>query len=221
MGRNGEVIIDGSVSQTHYLWADPDSHPAGEIVDLVSRRPRETGKTALVTPELGVDDAEPHFPFVAVAICDPDSGESLRGENIDNIHDWLIEKMAADNWGLMGIRISGEFRDVQITDAYNIPLGGLDLSGGYAGEDHFRMEEYAAGKWTMCGLYAANPSLRPFVSVPSLPLHLHGYEQDILHGGHIVKAGATTIRADIYPLDDLKLFIYNLAKASNPVKPIE
>ena len=60
--------------------------------------------------------------------------------------------------------------------------GGLDLSGGYAGEDHFRMEEFASGQWVMSGLYAANPSLRPFVSVPSLPLHLHGFEQDILQG---------------------------------------
>ena len=218
MGRNGEVIIDGTVKQPRYLWADPDSDPAGDILDIVTRRPRQTGKTPLVTPEYGVDDEEPHFPFVAVAICDPGSSESLRGENIDNIHDWLIEKLMADNWGLIGLRIWGEFVHVQITDAYNLPLGGLDLSDGYKGEDHFRIEAYDTGQWAMSGLYAANPSLQPFISVPGLPLHLHGFEQDILQGGHIVRAQAMTIEADICPLDDLKLVIHNLAKASNPVK---
>jgi hypothetical protein len=221
MGRNGEVIIDGTVSQTRYLWADPDSNPAGEILDIASHRPRQTGKTPLVTPEVGVDDAEPHFPFVAVAVCDPGYGESLTGENIKDVHEWLIEKLTADNWGLMGVRMTGEFGHVHTTDAYNIPMGGLDLSEGYAGEDHFRMEKYDEGQWVMSGLYAANVSLRPFVSVPSLPLHLHGFEQNIQQGGHIVKAQAKNVNVEIYPLDDLKLFIHNLAKASNPVKPVD
>ena len=52
MGRNGEVIIDGTVSDTRYLWADPDSDPAGDIVNLVTHRPRQTGKTPLVTPPI-------------------------------------------------------------------------------------------------------------------------------------------------------------------------
>ena len=221
MGRNGEVIIDGRVDDTRYYWADPDSDPAGEILDLASENPRETGKTPLVTPEVDVDDTEPHFPFVAMCVCNPSNAIKVAGDDIEDVHAWIIAALEADNWGLVGVRLLGDFTVVETTDAFNLPLGGLDLSDGYTGEDHFRMETFTEGRWEMRGVYTANPSLRPFVTVPTLPLHLHGYEISTERGGHIIKASAATIEAELYPIDDLTLSIHNLAKASNPVKPMD
>ena len=219
MHRNGELIPDGSISQPRFWWADPEGTSVGKVIDVRQEHPSEENRTHLVTPQYGVDDEAANFPFLAVAVCDPAAAITRQAQQVTSIHKWLTAALTEENWGVVGVRLEGQFGAVKTTDAYNIPLGGLNLSSGYVGDDHFRYGNYPAGRWIINGVYAANPSLQPFISVPGLPLHLHGFERDLMEGGHIVSAEAVDVQVTIYPIDDLSLTIHNVAKASNPVKP--
>ena len=86
---------------------------------------------------------------------------------------------------------------------YNLPLTGLDLSGGYVGEDYFRFAEYITATWTINGLYAADPAMEPVISVADHPLHLHGYQPETMLGGHVGRASAISVTATVWPLSQV------------------
>jgi hypothetical protein len=218
MRRNGELITDGVVGQPHFWWADPEGEAVGQIIDVAQQHPSED-RVELATPQFGVDDDAANFPFLVAAVGNPETAIRLQSQNVANLHQWLIEQLTERNLGVVGVQVEGTFGTVKTTDAYNIPLGGLNLSGGYTGDDHFRYGSYESGRWVINGVYAANPSLQPFISVLGMPLHLHGYERDRMEGGHIVSAEGRDIQATLYPMDDFNLIIHNVANASNAIKP--
>lgn len=215
--RNGEVIADGSAGLPHFLWADPDSQPAGQVIDVCTQTPSDTG-AVLITPRVDSNDELANFPFLAVAVCDPASAITWALDGVENVHAFLIEHLTAENIGVAGVQVRGQFGPVKTTDAFNVPVTGLDLSKGYVGDDHFRFGSYDKGAWVLNGVFAANPSLQPFISVTGVPLHLHGYRPGEQDGGHIVSAIAESASATVWPLDDFVMQIHNVGRAMNPVK---
>jgi hypothetical protein len=218
--RNGEVIAEGSAASSRFLWADPESKPVGQVIDVCWQRPTPGG-TALVTPRLDDNDEQANFPFLAVAVCDP--AQSLRWDMADapNAHEAVTKELVSANVGVAGVQLRGKFGRVETTDAYNMPLGGLDLSKGYTGDQFFRFAQYEGDVWVMSGIFAANSSLQPFISVAGRPLHLHGYRGEERDGGHIVRAEAVEVSITAYPLDDLILRIHDVAHAMLPAKADE
>ncbi|MFN8451569.1 MAG: hypothetical protein U0521_24025 [Anaerolineae bacterium] len=215
--RNGEVIASGTVRSPQFLWADPESDPVGQLIDVCWQRPSEGG-TPLVTPRIDDNDQQANFPFLALAVCDPAQSMQWNIADVPDAHAWLTETLAERNVGVAGVQFRGKFGRVRTTDAYNVPLGGLDLSKGYAGDQFFRFGEYAGDDWLLNGVYAANPSLQPFISVASHPLHLHGYRTSARDGGHIVSAEVIAASVTVWLLDDLVLRIHDVARALMPVK---
>ncbi len=215
--RNGEVIADGTTRSPKFLWADPESSPVGQLIDVCWQRPSTTG-TALVTPRVDDNDEQANFPFLALAVCDP--ATAIRWETADtaDAHEWLIGQLNRHNVGVAGVQFRGQFGQVDTTDAYNIPLGGLDLSRGYTGDQFFRFSHYDSDEWIINGVFAANPSLQPFISVATHPLHLHGYRAQARDGGHVVRAEIRAARVTVWPLDDLVLRIHDVSRAMQPVK---
>ncbi|MBK9749928.1 MAG: acetolactate decarboxylase [Chloroflexi bacterium] len=217
--RNGEVIVEGTPQLPALLWADPEGKDVGEILDLCRQHPSATG-TPLITPRVDDDDEQANFPFLAITVCDP--AQVLHWDAIDipagNTHEWLIAELTTRNVGVAGVHIEGRFGVVETTDAYNVPLGGVDLSHGYKNEDVFRFARYEADTWVMKGIFAANPSLQPFISVTGKPLHLHGYRREAREGGHIVSAQIVSVSVTVYPVDDLILRIHDVAQAKMPQK---
>ncbi len=67
--RNGETIVCGTVKQPDFLWADPDTDPAGTILNLNTQKPSHAED--LKSPYVGDDDSLPQFPFLGIALCDP------------------------------------------------------------------------------------------------------------------------------------------------------
>ncbi|HVU13957.1 MAG TPA: acetolactate decarboxylase [Phototrophicaceae bacterium] len=216
--RNGEVIAEGTARSPRFLWADPESSPVGQVIDVCWQRP-SAGGTTLVTPRLDANDQQANFPFLAVAVGDP--AQVLRWDITDtpDLHEWLAGELARHNVGVAGIQICGRFGQVDTTDAYNVPLGGVDLSHGYTGDQVFRYGHYQGDDWLINGVFAANPSLQPFISVANRPLHLHGYRAQQRDGGHIVHAEAVEASVTVWPLVDLVLRIHDVAQAMMPVKP--
>lgn len=215
--RNGEVIVEGTTASPSFLWADPESVPVGQVIDVCWQRPTPGG-TALVTPRLDDNDEQANFPFLALAVCDPVQSISWEITDAPNTHEAIIEKLTGANVGVAGIQLHGNFAHVNTTDAYNVPLGGLDLSKGYTGDQFFRFAQYEGGEWVMCGIFAANPSLQPFISVAGHPLHLHGYRAQKRDGGHVVRAEAAAVSITAYPLNDLILRIHDVVQAMMPTK---
>jgi hypothetical protein len=214
--RNGEVIADGTAMSPHFLWTDPESDPVGQMIDVCWQHP--TAGTKLVTPRVDANDQQANFPFLAVAVGDPENTLHWDIGATPDTHDWLQSELANRNVGVAGIQVRGRFGQVDTTDAYNVPLGGVDLSHGYTGDSVFRYGHYHGDEWVINGVYAANPSLQPFISVATRPLHLHGFRQQQRDGGHIVHAEVTEARVTVWPLSDLVLQIHDVAQAMLPVK---
>lgn len=215
--RNGEVIPDGTVGEPRFLWTDPDSDPLGRILNVCYTTPADEG-AMLVTPRVDSNDQQANFPFLVVAVCDPAAALMWTVSDMPNLHPWLIDELAQRNVGVAGIQVRARCRQVKTTDAYNVPLGGLDLSKGYVGEQHFRFGDYGESEWVFNGAYTANPSLHPFISVPGVPLHLHGYRPNEADGGHIVLADVIEASVTVWPLDEFVMKISDVARAMNPVK---
>ncbi len=186
-GRTGELIPDGTAGDLHFWWADPNSPSQAQIYDLRDNNP---GNGAL-------------FPFIALAVGDPDSSFSWTLDNVDDVHAWLNQQLAAAGIELAGVQLRGRFGQVKTSVSYNLPLTGLDLSGGYVGDAYFRFGDYTPATWTMDGIYAAAPALQPVISTAGNPLHLHGYQPAAMVGGHITAAAAISVTATIWPLDQL------------------
>ncbi len=215
--RNGEVIADGSAGLPRFFWADPDSQPVGQVIDVCTQQPSDTG-VVLITPRVDSNDEQANFPFLAVAVCNPANALTWDLDGVENVHQFLIERLTAENIGVAGVQVRGQFSEVKTTDAFNVPITGLDLSKGYVGDDHFRFASYGESDWVLNGIFAANPSLQPFISVTGVPLHLHGFRPADDDGGHIVSAAAQTATATAWPLDDFMMQIHNVGRAMNPVK---
>ena len=215
--RNGEVIADGTTGSPQFLWADPESDPTGQVIDVCWQQPSASGP-ALVTPRLDINDQQANFPFLALAICEPTNALHWDVTNLSDAHEWLVNQLSERNVGVAGVQFRGTFGHVETTDAYNVPLGGLDLSGGYSGDQFFRSARYQGDEWILNGIFAANPSLQPFISVASHPLHLHGYRAQVRDGGHIVRAEVSAASVTVWLLDDLVLRIHDVAHALMPSK---
>jgi len=218
--RNGEAIIDGTVKQPEFLWADPESEPAGKILNLKTQQPSQAKD--LKSPFVGADDSLPQFPFMGIALCDPKTVREYHPGARKNIHEWVCHRFEADNLGLAAISITGTLDEVKSTAACYLPIGGMDISEGYSLKDNFKFIELETGTWTMQGLYGVNPTLQQVLSIPGHPLHLHGYETEIRRGGHINQAlhtNNTTLR--VYPIKDITIRIHDLDKALLPVKNLK
>ena len=199
--RNGELMPDGTAADVDFWWADPSSTTEADIIDIAPDEAEAAAAPEAATPAAEPVDPDPEFPFLGLAIADPETAIVVTAEDVENVHTWLRAALEAEGITLAGIALEGEFGAVNTTVAYNIPLTGLDLSAGYVGDDYFRFGEYAPATWRMNGLYAAEPELQPVISTAGNPVHLHGYQPDTMLGGHIASAAATDVTVTIYPLE--------------------
>jgi hypothetical protein len=189
VGRNGELMPDGTAGAPHFWWADPGSPSEAAVSDLGSVK-------GVAGP-----DAPLRLPFLGLAVGNPATAQTWTAADVDDVHAWLTERLSAEGITLAGVQLHGQFGPVQTTVAHYLPPTGLDLSGGYVGADYFRFGDYPPATWTMVGLYAADPALQPAIAAPGAPLHLHGYQPAARLGGHITRAAARRVTATIWPLD--------------------
>jgi hypothetical protein len=109
---------------------------------------------------------------------------------------------------------------VHFSAAFYLPLEGLNLEGGYAASHNMKLAEYSDRRWSVGGIYAANPTLQRIISVEGLPLHLHGVETRSRHGGHIIKVRTDGLKVQAWPLKDLVMRIRNLDQTWLPVRNV-
>lgn len=198
IGRNGEMMPDGTAGGLHFWWADPGSPSHASVIDLMDNKPPA------------------QFPFLGLAVGDPATAITWTLRGVPDVHAWLEEKLDASGIDLAGVQLRGQFGPVKTTVAYNIPLTGLDLSGGYMGEDYFRFGEYVTATWTMNGLYATDPAVEPVISTPGHPLHLHGYQPETMLGGHVGSASAISVTTTIWPLTGVQAWNGDLDSLRQP-----
>jgi hypothetical protein len=217
--RNGELIVGGSGAAPRFWWGDPASEPApGRIVDLASERP-PAAAAALVTPEAGKDDAQPRFPFVAVAACAPQRALTLEAPADAPFHDWFEQAMAERNVGLAAVHGDVELAQAAYTTCCHIPLGGFGPSDDVYSA--FRQGTLDGARWDLRGLYALNPTLQRMVSVEGHALHLHGHAPAVALGGHLATAiPRRPTHLTVWPLQDLVLRIRDIDVAWLPVKEL-
>jgi len=216
--RNGETIIGGTVGHPTVHWSDPRSQDPMHVIDLLKEHPSPDGPD-LVNPSLADTGNDPAFPFFAMGIGDPASVVNLQIPEGVKLHDFLIRYFEEQNVGLAAVELSGTFRHVNYAAAFHLPLEGLGESDCYDADDSFRLAEREGGTWQVRGVYAANTTLQRIISVEGLPLHLHGYEETEMMGGHLSEVVTDSLEANIFPLKDFLLEIKNLDRAHLPVRP--
>jgi alpha-acetolactate decarboxylase len=196
----GESVIEGTVADTRYLWAEPTSDTTATLYELnESDEPGDAEAVPVV-----VDEPAHEFPFLALALADAETAITIEGEDIDVLHPWLIEQLEAQEIALAGIHIEGEFSVVNTSVVYNLPLTGFVFVDGRVSTDIFHYIDYEEpSNWVIDGVYAADEEGQKIISLPGAPLHLHGYGQDEAVGGHIQRASATQITVTIYPLETI------------------
>jgi len=185
--RTGELFPGGVASDLRFWWADPDSASQAAVLDL-----GEPPAAAVV-----------RMPFLALAFADPARAMHWWARDVPDVHPWLRENLRLTGIEIAAVLLEGMFGEVKTTVSYNLPLTGLDLSGGYTGADYFRFGDYGPADWRMNGLYTSIPALAPVISTAENPLHLHGYQPAALLGGHITSAAAWDVRVTVWPLDQL------------------
>jgi hypothetical protein len=218
--RNGETIIHGTVGEPKVFWSDPKSADPMHVIDLLKERPSGDGPE-LMSPSYDDEGVEPPFPFLALGVCDPATRVRWEAPAGEDLHGWLEAKLVEENMGLAAVEISGVCRRVEYAAAYHLPLEGVDLTDGYSARDIFRLAEHEGGTWRVGGIYAANATLQRIISVEGLPLHLHGYEEALMVGGHVTKLEGEAVEVRVWPLKDFLLEIKNLDRERVAVREVE
>lgn len=196
----GEVIVDGTVEDTRYWWAEPTTDTESTLYELNERD--EAGDPE-ATPAV-VDDPAHEFPFLALSLADAESAITIEGEDIENLHVWVIEQLQAQDVPLAGVHIEGDFSVVNTSVAHHFPPTGFFLVDGRVSEEIFHYINYEdPAAWIIDGVYAADEEGQLIISLPGVPLHLHGYQQDAPIGGHIQRATAEQVTLTIYPLSTI------------------
>lgn len=185
--RHGELFVDGTAGRPRFLWADPEGDPP----------------TALIP----ADPTNP-LPFLAVAVCDPES-TTYRWHlaDGDDVHHVIEERCREANIGLAALRVMGELREVGYQVMCHIPVGGIT-------DDHppvARQRRTLGEEWEALGIYAANPTIQSVVSHGVAAVHLHGRAGDPLQGGHVNRATASGASyVDVWPIFELVVRIRDL-----------
>ncbi len=81
-----------------------------------------------------------------------------------------------------------------------------------------KLAECGPGEWSAGGIYAANPTIQNMISIAGHPLHLHGFETQSQHGGHIVRMKTSGVKVYLWPIKDLMMEIKNLDQAWQPIR---
>lgn len=197
--RNGEMMPDGTAREIRFWWADPKSAPQAHIIDLDERPPeQDIAEGTLVKRQA-------RFPFLALGICDPKKAITWKAENVPDLHEWLKARLKDAHIPLAALKVAGTVAHMTSSDAHYIPDTGIDLSagGGHDQAEYFRVNETENGTWNINGLYAADETLHPLISVRGKPVHLHGYEIESTAGGHINRAQGVTAEVTVWKLRDV------------------
>jgi alpha-acetolactate decarboxylase len=171
--ENGEVFILGE----SVFWIDPEEAGVHKLED-----PRET------------------LPFCAVAEVPTSAGsfELSGGELMESV----LARCAGTGEGLLALKITGEFGEVEVSVARTIPREGFDF------DDPGRCLAFfteGAASWTMVGFYAAAPEDQRILSVEGHPVHLHGVAGGGSFGGHIQRAEVKKATVSFEPVDRLDI----------------
>jgi alpha-acetolactate decarboxylase len=215
--RNGETIVQGTVAQPQVFWSDPEGEKPMQVINLQEQNPSAAGP-ALRSPSADNSNTTAAFPFLAVAVAQPDTVLTWDCPTTENLHQWIQEKLAESNIGLAAVFIEGPCSHVRFASAFYLPLEGLKLSDGYNAKNNLKLSEHEQGYWSIGGIYAANPTLQNIISVEGLPLHLHGYEKQSRLGGHITQIKTSGCSVKVWPIKDLVMELKNLDQAWKPMR---
>jgi hypothetical protein len=213
--RNGELLIDGSAAEPHFWWADPLAEPPGSISLLDASRDQLVGH-GWVSPALNEELGRPHFPFAAVAVCDPAvPNRRARLNDGQDVYTGIAEVCEEANLGLAALRVRGPIRTVEYQTMCHIPVGGI-REGSPASA---RVDLQNDATWDAIGFYSANPTIRALLSHEAAAVHLHGRLAAGGRGGHWNTAfAARDTEVEMSPIQDLVLRIRDLDKAVQPVR---
>ncbi len=181
--QTGEVIVGGKVDDIQFYWANPE-YP-NRIRQLEDSR----------------------FPWINVAICDPNRSMTWKLKDVADLHRYLSDKMVKEGIHVAALNISGSFDAVQYAISHHLPKRGLDMSRGHTKEEYFRTYHVnSRTNWKMSGIYMVDEIAKLTGSIGGQPILLAGYETESKRGGLISMAKAHRVRLVVYPIKDWEIF---------------
>lgn len=181
--RMGEVIVEGAITRLVYRFADPE-YP----YKLKS-----------------IPDGP--FPWLYVAVVDPDTGLESRVEKASDVHRVLVEKFRREGIEMCAVELEAEAKHVEYTVTYRIPKSGLDLTVEQGKAAYLRaFQDEGDSSWVMRGIYADEIMATKCGIPPGQPLILVGYNKKTLNAGLIRMARVQGATVRYYPIGKLEVF---------------
>jgi len=181
--RMSETIVEGTIKRINYRWADPEY------------------------PYKLKNIQDGPFPWLHVAVVDPDTVLEARLEKTPDLHRSLMEKFRREGIEMCAVEVEAETKHVEYTVTYRIPKTGLDLSVEQGRAAYFRaFQDEGDSIWTMKGIYI-DETVAPSCGIPpGQPLMLVGYNQGTLHAGLIKMARIQGATVRYYPVKKFEIF---------------
>jgi hypothetical protein len=192
--RMGEVMVQGTVKNLTFQWADP------EYPNQIQRIDR------------GV------FPWLQVAVVDSRKGGELRLDKADDLHWAIIEELRRRKVRICALTINAIASNTHYTVTHSIPKSGLDLSVPMGKETYLRaFKDESQARWTIQGIFV-DDAVGSCGMVPGLPLLLMGYNRDTRNGGLVTLAKVERAEVQYYPIDSHELLKSDLSVAGVEIR---
>jgi Sulfatase-modifying factor enzyme 1 len=113
----------------------------------------------------------------------------------------VAEIASARSMSLAAVSVTGTFRDVSGTIAYNRRTEGTPLTQPGVDVTQYLLPFQApvSAEWRFAGFYAATAEGQSLLSVPGRSLHLRGFRSDRTLGGRLNAATITEAMASLHP----------------------
>jgi hypothetical protein len=180
--RMGEVMLWGPVNSTTFYWANPEyPYQMSEVQDV-------------------------QFPWIQVALFDPQKGLSLNLKATKDLHGTIMERMRLEGIRISAIQIEAITVRVEYSLTNHIPKTGLDMTGSQGRSPYFQaFQDERAARWIFFGIYVDEEMTASCGIVPGQPLLLMGYNPETRNGGLIRSAQIKSARIQYHPIENCQV----------------
>jgi hypothetical protein len=179
----GQVVLRGSARKTNPLWFAPE-YPYQVKHEYIE-----------------------DFPWLQLAIVDPQDKLVLNLKKTKDLHSALVERLHKNGINICAAYIEAIAGKVEYNLTNWIPKRGLgkhELDGKSSLSQAFKDVESA--KWVFFGIYLDEQTAGPCCTVQGQPLLIIGYNLEKKNGGLVQSARINDARVELYPIGACLVF---------------
>ena len=181
--RMGEILVRGPITQPLFSWINPE-YP-------YRIRPAHEGE----------------YPWIQLALYDPEKRRNWVLEDTKNLHEELIARLRRAGISLCALSIEAVARKVEYSLTVRIPEMDLDPECRLEKEKYSKAyRDDSRSRWLFTGIFADDEFTAKCGMPPGQPLLLVGYNRDTDRGGLVKSATLDSARVQYNEIESLQVF---------------